>query len=156
MDKAFLQRLTLPFGVSLISFLAYSSQWLFHHIEPAPLKKGDTYVFNILVACQIICFYRTCRTDPGIIPQDWHERFNTAPATADDAQASQRQRWCRKCEAFKPPRAHHCKTCKRSVATLFACKVSCSDGPDRCIMKMDHHCVWTGRSSFISLRTQAR
>ncbi|KAJ6186573.1 hypothetical protein N7519_007874 [Penicillium mononematosum] len=36
-----------------------------------------------------------------------------------------RQRWCLRCEAYKPPRAHHCKTCKR------------------CIPKMDHHCPWT-------------
>lgn len=31
---------------------------------------------------------------------------------------------CRRCQAFKPPRAHHCSICKR------------------CIIKMDHHCPW--------------
>ncbi|KAH9879197.1 hypothetical protein J1614_002636 [Plenodomus biglobosus] len=35
------------------------------------------------------------------------------------------RKWCRKCNAAKPPRAHHCKECKR------------------CIPKMDHHCPWT-------------
>mgnify|MGYP006101164505 CR=1 FL=1 len=33
-------------------------------------------------------------------------------------------RTCRRCDAFKPPRAHHCSICKR------------------CIIKMDHHCPW--------------
>lgn len=32
--------------------------------------------------------------------------------------------FCKKCEFFKPPRTHHCSSC------------------DKCILKMDHHCVW--------------
>ncbi|KAL9128489.1 MAG: hypothetical protein Q9217_002839 [Psora testacea] len=33
-------------------------------------------------------------------------------------------RFCKKCQARKPDRAHHCSTCKR------------------CVLKMDHHCPW--------------
>jgi len=33
-------------------------------------------------------------------------------------------RFCKKCSAKKPDRAHHCSTCKR------------------CVLKMDHHCPW--------------
>ena len=33
-------------------------------------------------------------------------------------------RFCKKCEARKPDRAHHCSSCKR------------------CVLKMDHHCPW--------------
>jgi hypothetical protein len=33
-------------------------------------------------------------------------------------------RWCRKCSAVKPPRAHHCSLC------------------GTCVLKMDHHCPW--------------
>jgi len=36
------------------------------------------------------------------------------------------KRWCRKCSAPKPERAHHCSEC------------------NRCILKMDHHCPWLG------------
>ena len=130
-DLPLMQRLALPAVSSLIAFLAYTSQWLFHRIEPGPLSPGEAYIFNALVACIFICYWRTCLTDPGTIPKDWHESISgqesDAKQTASKA-AAQSNRWCRRCEAFKPPRAHHCKTCKR------------------CIMKMDHHCVWTGRS----------
>lgn len=34
------------------------------------------------------------------------------------------KKYCKKCEAFKPSRAHHCSICRR------------------CIVKMDHHCPW--------------
>lgn len=34
------------------------------------------------------------------------------------------RRWCRKCRADKPPRAHHCSIC------------------NVCVLRMDHHCPW--------------
>eukprot|EP00752_Nemacystus_decipiens_P011013 g9786.t1 len=49
-----------------------------------------------------------------------------AAATAGDEEQRQQRvvKWCYKCDAFKPPRAHHCSLCQR------------------CIVKMDHHCPW--------------
>lgn len=35
------------------------------------------------------------------------------------------KKWCKKCENYKPERAHHCRKC------------------DSCILAMDHHCPWT-------------
>eukprot|EP01028_Stygiella_incarcerata_P011381 TRINITY_DN642_c0_g1_i3.p2 TRINITY_DN642_c0_g1~~TRINITY_DN642_c0_g1_i3.p2 ORF type:complete len:116 (+),score=19.24 TRINITY_DN642_c0_g1_i3:628-975(+) len=35
-------------------------------------------------------------------------------------------RYCRICLLEKPDRAHHCSSC------------------GRCVLKMDHHCVWVG------------
>ncbi|KAL9180025.1 hypothetical protein ACHAXT_007995 [Thalassiosira profunda] len=46
------------------------------------------------------------------------------PRAGPPAQQQRGRRMCRRCQAFKPPRAHHCSICKR------------------CIIKMDHHCPW--------------
>merc|ERR1711939_953088 len=42
-------------------------------------------------------------------------------------------RWCKKCDHLKPPRTHHCSICQA------------------CVMRMDHHCPWTGNC--IGLKT---
>lgn len=36
------------------------------------------------------------------------------------------ERYCRRCDNFKPERAHHCMWC------------------EKCVSKMDHHCPWVG------------
>lgn len=46
------------------------------------------------------------------------------PATAFTVKANGELRFCKKCQARKPDRAHHCSTCRR------------------CVLKMDHHCPW--------------
>ncbi|RDH37697.1 DHHC palmitoyltransferase-domain-containing protein [Aspergillus welwitschiae] len=117
-----LSQLAIPSVCILISFLAYSSQYFFLYFEPAPLRDTELWRLNIFALCIWICYYRTCTVDPGRIPKDW-KPLDSKQLEAD--RASGRQRWCRKCEAYKPPRAHHCRTCQR------------------CIPKMDHHCPWT-------------
>ena len=101
-----------PLGVSLlISVLAYGSQILFRYIEPFSLGRRQTIVFNTLVGCIWICYGRACLVDPGYIPFEW-----TPSSLINDTgygSAEERHRWCKKCESFKPPRTHHCKTCQR-------------------------------------------
>ena len=65
-------------------------------------------------------------TDPGAVPND------ARPLLCDDEEADYEaqdkkngnkfKKFCRRCKAFKPRRAHHCSICRR------------------CIIKMDHHC----------------
>lgn len=121
MALSVLERLAFPGVVSLICFLAYTSQWLFSYIEPGPPSKGEAYIFNALVLSLLICYARTCFTDPGRILSDWYERTEAAKGTAREAvDTNSRQRYCRKCEMPKPPRAHHCKTCGRYGFSLMA------------------------------------
>ncbi len=113
MEKPVLQRIAPLASTAIISFLAYPSQYLFYYIEPGPLRKGDAYIFNILVASVLFCYYRACYADPGRIPADWQDRVQLNGSASDAARLPLQQRWCRKCEMYKPPRAHHCKTCRR-------------------------------------------
>ncbi|KAK1770557.1 zf-DHHC-domain-containing protein [Phialemonium atrogriseum] len=67
-------------------------------------------------------------TPPGSTTND--NGYSTLPTTAPPAttsftvKANGEMRFCKKCQARKPDRAHHCSTCQR------------------CVLKMDHHCPW--------------
>ncbi|KAI2641056.1 DHHC palmitoyltransferase-domain-containing protein [Xylaria nigripes] len=166
-----LQRLAVPSVCILISVLGYGSQWLFEtspDLEPGPLTRTETRVFNCLLACLWWTYWRTCTVDPGRyeFPRSISTKLDKkkkkqakskkrgeddiSPDSGDEPGSdgdeaevgdhipntlaiAARRRWCRKCAAPKPPRAHHCKSC------------------GRCIPKMDHHCPWTGNC--VSLQT---
>lgn len=103
-------RLAIPAVSVLISFLAYTSQYFFHHFQPAPLTLDEGWAINVFALCIWICYYRSCFVDPGRFDP---KQKPAGPSRQETDQNTGRQRWCRRCEAYKPPRAHHCKTCKR-------------------------------------------
>ena len=98
---------------SLIAVLAYASQVLFLRIEPHSLEITQAYTFNILVGCLWICYARACLVNPGHVPINWHPVNSEVDQNTSNEAALARNRWCRKCQAFKPPRTHHCKMCQR-------------------------------------------
>ncbi|KAI0169588.1 palmitoyltransferase PFA3 [Hypoxylon sp. FL1284] len=49
---------------------------------------------------------------------------NPPHASSFTVKSNGETRFCKKCQARKPDRAHHCSTCRR------------------CVLKMDHHCPW--------------
>lgn len=116
-------QLAVPAVSILIFFLVCTPQYFFAHFEPAPLETEEFLWGNGLAVVVVICYWRACCVDPGQIPHDWKQK-ETANVKGeglhddddddyDDVQKIGRQRWCRRCEALKPPRAHHCKTCGR-------------------------------------------
>ncbi|ROT43634.1 zf-DHHC-domain-containing protein [Sodiomyces alkalinus F11] len=161
-DAPYIEKLAIPAVSLLVIFLGYSSQYLFHtaeDLEPGPLSRRESIIFNTLLCCIWYTYYKTCTVDPGryVFPSlpslpSRADQKPQKPATDgrnDDEQDDERRReelsrrinanpnhyarWCRKCEAPKPPRAHHCRTCAR------------------CIPRMDHHCPWT--TNCVSLTT---
>ncbi|KAL2234004.1 probable protein S-acyltransferase 14 [Sesamum indicum] len=89
-------------------------------------------LFHCLLVMLLWSYFSVVFTDPGGVPPNWRpavdeERGDSDPLTGTEFQADSengRIRFCRKCNQLKPPRCHHCSVC------------------GRCILKMDHHCVW--------------
>lgn len=115
-DAPFIQSLAVPSVCCLITFLGYFSQLVFHYstLDPGPPSQRETVIFNSLLLVLWITYFRAVTVDPG------RYVFSERVIEAEDG-----ARWCLKCSAPKPLRAHHCRHC------------------GRCIPKMDHHCPWT-------------
>jgi hypothetical protein len=50
--------------------------------------------------------------DDSLLPKD-EEEENVAPLMAKSGTGG--PRWCRKCDAWKPDRCHHCRSCRQCV-----------------------------------------
>jgi len=111
-----IEAFAIPSVSVLIIFLSYSSQFLFHFVEPGPLSRDETLWFNCFVLGIWWCYYLACTTDPG--PKGWVGKAITKDnegeeGESEEAQLKERIRWCKKCDAPKPARAHHCRQCGR-------------------------------------------
>lgn len=88
----------------------------------------------------LVSYVRTIFSDAGTVPEAFRLREGEAEGGDGGEDALRRSlgiesvidvsgselRVCRVCRLRKPPRTHHCSACKR------------------CVVKMDHHCPWTG------------
>jgi len=114
---ATLSKFAVPFVYGLIFFLGYPSQWMLMHLEPGPLTKNELIASNVILVLIWITYTQSVFVDPGTIPKDWAKK-ETRNAEVDVGEkegdvVAKSKKWCRKCNAAKPPRAHHCKECKR-------------------------------------------
>ncbi|XP_062500243.1 palmitoyltransferase ZDHHC3-like [Corticium candelabrum] len=100
--------------------------------ETSSWSTVHSLVFNIIVVLIIISHVRAVLGDPGQVPLastklDFSEvrlGGQSKDDSSDDSLVKTSWTLCSKCETYRPPRAHHCRTCRR------------------CIRKMDHHCPW--------------
>ncbi|KAI2770658.1 zf-DHHC-domain-containing protein [Daldinia loculata] len=121
-----------------VLFFAFSASYLWHHVSPA-VPIIFAYLFYICISS----FLRASGSDPGILPRNIHQfppadehedPLRLAPPTNDwtlikSAESSTAAmevptKYCKTCNIWRPPRAHHCRLC------------------DNCVETQDHHCVW--------------
>ncbi|KAI0870213.1 palmitoyltransferase ERF2 [Hypoxylon argillaceum] len=119
-------------------FFGGSAPYLWLHLSPA-VPIIFAYIFLISMSS----FIRASVTDPGILPRNLHQfppvdenedPLRLAPPTNDwtlvkSAESSEAAmevptKFCKSCNIWRPPRAHHCRLC------------------DNCVETQDHHCVW--------------
>ncbi|CAM9554019.1 unnamed protein product [Chrysoparadoxa australica] len=114
--------LALGGGVCLAAWVSWTAQGL-----PPHQQWVHTALYTLLSAMALWSHARTAFSDPGAVPK------GAQPILDTDAVEEMKQPRCSACDAFKPPRAHHCRVCCR------------------CIVRMDHHCPWM--NNCIGLRT---
>ncbi|ODQ65489.1 zf-DHHC-domain-containing protein [Nadsonia fulvescens var. elongata DSM 6958] len=103
-----------PLGIIIPGFIIAFTGYCGHYYV---LRHHLPYSKQVLFQCSLtmvwISYFLAIIMPPGAPPVN----FKHAPG--------EWKRWCYKCEAPKPERAHHCKQC------------------GQCVLKMDHHCPWT-------------
>ncbi|AAW41653.2 hypothetical protein CNBB1070 [Cryptococcus deneoformans B-3501A] len=115
--------------VILISFIAFSSQIFV--IWPWYGREISLDLLKLLVPLNLAAFmifwnYRLCViTSPGSVPEGWRPNIGAMDGM-EVKKGTHTPRYCKNCEHYKPPRAHHCRQCKT------------------CWLKLDHHCPWIG------------
>ncbi|TGJ81145.1 hypothetical protein E0Z10_g7619 [Xylaria hypoxylon] len=96
--------------------------------KPSWTGTGSSVGGLIFYAMLNWCYTTAVFTDPGSTTNSMG--YSTLPtvatpsATSFTVKSNGDLRFCKKCQARKPDRAHHCSTCQR------------------CVLKMDHHCPW--------------
>ncbi|TKY51620.1 S-acyltransferase 15 [Spatholobus suberectus] len=106
--------LLLMFFVYYTSIFVFLHDWLGLQSSPGTL---NAFIFSLFASLSLFSFFSCVLTDPGHVPSSYAPDVEFAKDNAE-------QKKCDKCFTYKPPRTHHCRVCRR------------------CILKMDHHCLW--------------
>ncbi|XP_043702767.1 probable protein S-acyltransferase 15 isoform X2 [Telopea speciosissima] len=114
--------------LSLMAFVYYTTVFIFIEDWLGLRSSAGTLhmlIFSFFAFMSFFSFGACVLIDPGNVPSTF------VPDVEDDGGSDHRSRksgahsrYCDKCSTYKPPRAHHCRVC------------------ERCVLRMDHHCLW--------------
>lgn len=86
---------------------------------------ANAAAFSAVAAAAVATYSIAVVRDPGSVPATFLPDVEDADSPIHEIKRKGGDlRYCQKCSHYKPPRAHHCRVCKR------------------CVLRMDHHCVW--------------
>ncbi|KAL6126436.1 hypothetical protein ACLB2K_074485 [Fragaria x ananassa] len=85
----------------------------------------NALIFTVLASLCLFSFSSCVLIDPGYATASYIPDVEDSGVSDQEAKTNVIQsRRCDKCSTYKPPRAHHCRVCRR------------------CVLRMDHHCLW--------------
>ncbi|CAK7268415.1 Palmitoyltransferase [Sporothrix epigloea] len=165
-NKLGMHLVAIPAAVSVILFLGYSSQWLFHtatSLNPGPLSGVEFAVFNILLGCMWWSYIRACTVDPGRYIFDARGSSVEETTVTQMTEAHDMSGTSRPASSSSSGSSSHAPTATLddgTTMTVIWCRKCDAPKPARshhcrhcrrCIPKMDHHCPWTGNC--VSMQT---
>eukprot|EP00211_Chloroparvula_japonica_P005797 CAMPEP_0119120640 /NCGR_PEP_ID=MMETSP1310-20130426/1593_1 /TAXON_ID=464262 /ORGANISM="Genus nov. species nov., Strain RCC2339" /LENGTH=359 /DNA_ID=CAMNT_0007110129 /DNA_START=40 /DNA_END=1116 /DNA_ORIENTATION=- len=112
------------------------STWIeFNYIDAGwymwPLPNATGYLMmGVVIAVTVLMLWSyavSCLCDAGRPSPSWTpvRHIEGIDPEFDPLSPTHKVRWCDICNAYKPPRTHHCGRC------------------GYCVLRMDHHCMWT-------------
>ncbi|KAL1898510.1 Palmitoyltransferase [Sporothrix stenoceras] len=170
-SKLGMHLIAIPAAVSVIIFLGYSSQWLFHtatYLEPGQLTTTESVIFNTLLGCLWVSYIRACLVNPGRYVFDEpgtsdEESKKAAKTTSKSTTAptkTTKDRERRESSSSSGSSSHSPTAGDGTATGVRWCRKCDAPKPARshhcrhcrrCIPKMDHHCPWTGNC--VSMQT---
>nr|GMD37057.1 probable protein S-acyltransferase 15 [Ipomoea batatas] len=85
----------------------------------------NALIFTFFASLCIFSYFVCVLKDPGTVPSSYvPDVEENQLSDQESGRIAVQAVKCDKCLGHKPPRAHHCRVCKR------------------CILRMDHHCLW--------------
>ncbi|CAH1421541.1 unnamed protein product [Lactuca virosa] len=82
----------------------------------SPAGWINAVIFTSLASFTLFSFFVSVLTDPGGVPSGYFPNIEDNDGSnqeSRDAEALKKR--CDKCPAYKPPRAHHCRVCRRII-----------------------------------------
>ncbi|PPR92106.1 hypothetical protein GOBAR_AA28566 [Gossypium barbadense] len=80
----------------------------------------NSMIFTTLACLCVLSFLVGVLTDPGRVPSSYIPDVEDASFASDQEPKKNvlQSKYCDKCAAYKPPRTHHCRVCKRCILRM--------------------------------------
>ncbi|XP_021888387.1 probable protein S-acyltransferase 16 [Carica papaya] len=128
MKRTFKFSLPVAVVVLAIAFIYFSTVFIFIDRWFGLMSSPGIMNAAVFTAVALMCvsnYVVSVHTDPGRVPSTYMPDIEDSENPIHEIKRKGGDlRFCQKCSHFKPPRAHHCRVCKR------------------CVLRMDHHCIW--------------
>ena len=103
-----------------VSVFAVAVPWLSYSVPGMTNILILTWTTSVSLYTYLFCVF----VDPGRVPDGW-KPDEEGSAVTEVKKKDGGARYCQKCQAFKPPRSHHCRVCQRCVLRMDHVSGSC-------------------------------